>query len=425
MSARRRELAVALVATGDELVEGRHVDTNSAEIARELLAVGFEPRRFTVLGDDEDGLVHALLELAAGHGAIVITGGLGPTLDDVTRHAVARAAGVALARDEGVLAGLRERFARRGRPFAEANTRQALFPAGAEVLPNANGTAAGFAIPVAGALVVALPGPPREMRPMLAELVVPRLVARVADLPCVERRAFHLFGLPESAFADAAGAWMERGANPLVGVTASGGRLSVTLRAEAATRAAARELADARAAEVRARFASWIFSEDEPDLAAVLGRELIARGVSVTLAESCTGGLAAERLTRVPGISAVFGTGFVTYADEAKTRLLGVEPALLAAHGAVSAPVAAAMARGAARHCGARLAVAITGIAGPGGGSPEKPVGLVHFGVSVDGVVSTEERRFLDLGRDLVRDFAASTAFDLLRKALCGLAPAR
>jgi nicotinamide-nucleotide amidase len=289
------------------------------------------------------------------------------------------------------------------------------------VLPNANGTAAGFALTVGDALVVALPGPPREMRPMLHELVLPRLAARTSGLPAVERRAFHLFGLPESAFADAAGAWMERGANPLVGVTASGGRLSVTLRATAPSTSAARELADARAAEIRARFATWIFSEDEPDLALVLGRELVARGVRVTLAESCTGGLAAERLTRVPGISAVFGTGFVTYANEAKIALLGVDPELLAAHGAVSAPVAAAMARGAAERTGARLAAAITGIAGPGGGSAQKPVGLVHFGVAVDGVVTTEELRFLDLGRDLVREFAASTAFDLLLRALRGL----
>lgn len=425
MSAARRELCVALVGTGDELVEGRHVDTNSSEIARALIDSGFEPKRFTVLGDDEDLLVHTLLELAASHGAIVITGGLGPTLDDVTRHAAARAAGVELARDEAVLQSLRELFARRGRPFAEANVRQALFPRGAVVLPNPNGTAAGFALDVAGARVYALPGPPREMRPMLRDHVLPELVARVPGLPCVERRAFHLYGIPESALADAAGDWMARDANPLVGVTASGGRLSVTLRAEAATRAAAVALADARAAEIRARFGAWLFSEDEPDLARVLGRELVARGITLSLAESCTGGLAAERLTRVPGISAVFEYGFVTYANRAKTDLLGVDPALLAAHGAVSAPVAAALARGAAERSGARLAASITGIAGPGGGTPEKPVGLVWFGISADGVVTTEERRFLDLGRDLVREFAANTAYDLLRRALGGLAPRR
>jgi nicotinamide-nucleotide amidase len=417
----RRESAVALVGTGDELVEGRHVDTNSAEIARALIEAGLEPRRFTVLGDDEVALARTLLDLATDHGAILITGGLGPTLDDVTRHAVARAAGVELVRDDAALAGLHELFARRGRPFAESNARQALFPRGAVVLPNPNGTAAGFALEFAGTLVCALPGPPREMRPMLAGHVLPLLTERVAGLPCVERRMLHLYGIPEGAFADGAGAWMARDSNPIVGVTASGGRLSVSVRAEAPTRALAIGLADQRAAEVRERFAAWLFSEDDPDLSHVLGRALIARGVTVALAESCTGGLAAERLTRVPGISAVFEYGFVTYANRAKSDLLGVDAPLLAAHGAVSAPVAAAMARGAADRSGARLAVAITGIAGPGGGSAEKPVGLVWFGLAVDGVVTTEERRFLDLGRDLVREFAANTAFDLLRRALATL----
>lgn len=423
MSAVLRETRVAILGTGDELLEGRHVDTNSAEIARALIDVGLEPARFTVLGDDEDGLVHTLLELSNTCGAIVITGGLGPTLDDVTRHAAARAAGVELVRDESVLAGLRELFARRGRPFAASNERQALFPRGAHVLPNANGTAAGFALEVGGALVCALPGPPREMRPMLHELVLPRILERAAISTCVERRAFHMFGLSEGAFADAAGAWMERDANPIVGVTASGGRLSVSVRASAVTRAEAIALAERRAEEVRERFGEWIFSEDEPDLARVLGRELVARGITVSLAESCTGGLAAERLTRVPGISAVFEYGFVTYANRAKTELLGVDAASIAAHGAVSSAVAAAMARGAAARSGARFAASITGIAGPGGGSPEKPVGLVWLGISADGVVTTTERRFLDLGRDLVREFAANAAFDLLLRAVRASTP--
>ncbi len=422
-----RSLAVAVVGTGDELVQGRHVDTNSAEIARALIDQGLEPRRFTVLGDDEDELAALVRELLRDHAAIVITGGLGPTLDDVTRHAVARAAGVELVQDEQVLAGLHQMFERRGRPFAEANARQTLFPLGSIVLPNPNGTAAGFALEIVDGIVFALPGPPREMRPMLAADVLPRLAARLhassksRALPCIERRTFHLFGLPEGGFADMAGAWMARDANPLVGVTASGGRLTVSVRAEAKTRDAARKLADDRAHEIRARFAPWIFSEDEPDLAHALGLQLVARGVTIATAESCTGGLVAERLTRVPGISAVFEYGFVTYANRAKTDLLGVDPALFQRHGAVSSEVAAAMAHGAARRAGARLVVAVTGIAGPGGGSAEKPVGLVWFGLSADGVVTTEERRFLDLGRDLIRDFAANTAFDLVRRALAAL----
>ncbi len=420
-----RARSIAIVATGDELVSGVLLDGNSALIARELAAHGLEPRRFTVLGDDEDALVHLLLELAPVHGAIVLTGGLGPTLDDVTRHACARAAGVELVRDDAVLEGLRGLYARRGRPFPAANERQALFPRGARVLANHLGTAAGFEVGVAGCAVFALPGPPREMAPMLAAEVLPRVVAGARGAAAVERRSFHLFGLPESAFADAAGAWMDRAANPRMGVTSNAGRLAVSLRAQAPTREAAARLADARAAEVRERFAEWLFSEDEPDLALATGRLLIARGLTVATAESCTGGLLAERLTRVPGISAVFGFGFVTYADRAKTELLGVDPALLAAHGAVSAEVAAAMARGAAERSGARLAVSITGIAGPGGGSPHKPPGLVWFGLWSAGTLATQERRFPDLGRDLIREFAAGTALDLLRRAALAAADDR
>lgn len=417
VSADARARAAAIVATGDELIRGAHVDTNSGALARRLLDLGFEPRRFVVLGDDEDGLVHELLELATGHGVILLTGGLGPTLDDVTRHACARAAGVDLVRDERVLADLKALFESRGRPFAASNERQALFPRGAEILPNPHGTAAGFVVSVAGARVFALPGPPREMLPMLADHVVPRLTAS-ASRAAFARRSLYLFGLSESLFADRCGAWMARDANPLVGVTAHHGVLSVSVRARGADAADAERIADARASEMRAAFAEWLFSETTPEPAEALGAALIARGARVAVAESCTGGLVAEKLTRLPGISAVFERGFVTYSNAAKAELLGVDPALLAAHGAVSGPVAAAMARGAAERAGVPYAVSVTGVAGPSGGSPEKPVGLVWFGVASPAGVRSEERRFVVRDRQLVREFAANTALDLVRRSL-------
>lgn len=418
MSSARGDRAVALVATGDELIHGVHTDTNSGAIARRLLDLGFEPRRFVVLGDDEDGLVHELLELARAHVAIVLTGGLGPTLDDVTRHACARAAGVDLVRDEHVLQELKTLFESRGRPFAQSNERQALFPRGAEVLPNPFGTAAGFCVGVAGTPVFALPGPPREMTPMLESEVLPRLARSSGARAVHERRTFYLFGLSESMFADMCGAWMERSSNPLVGVTARHGILSVSLRASGTTREAASALADERTAEIRARFGEWLFSETEAELHFALGRELLARSARVAIAESCTGGLVAEKLTRVSGISAVFERGFVTYSNAAKVELLGVDPALIAAHGAVSQPVVEAMARGAALRAGTRYAVAVTGVAGPDGGSAEKPVGLVWFGVFADGRCESCERRFVVRDRDLIREFAANTALDLLRRAV-------
>ena len=404
----------AVVATGDELVTGTAVDTNSAAIAQRLLELGLRVERFVVLGDDEEALAATLVDLGARCAVIVVTGGLGPTLDDVTRSAAARAMGVDLERSEASLAAIRGWFASHGRPFPVSNERQAWFPRGAEVLPNPKGTAPGFACRVGGARVFALPGPPGEMIAMLEDEVVPRLERRKG----LAIARFHLFGLSEGVFADRSGAWMDRAANPVLGVTAKLGVLSATLVASGADdRESASRLA-ARVREFRERFAEWIFSEDEPDLAFVVGRALLARGIPVATAESCTGGLVAARLTRVPGISAVFERGYVTYSDRSKTELLGVDPALLARHGAVSGEVAAAMARGAAERSLARVAVSLTGIAGPDGGTPEKPVGLVWFGVHASGATRVEERRFAVRGRDPIREFAANTALDLLRRAL-------
>jgi len=399
-----------IVASGDELLQGRALDTNSAWLSRELAALGVEAARFVVLGDDEAALCALAEEAGREVELLLVTGGLGPTLDDLTRHALAAAAGVELVEDAAALEALRAWFAARGRPFAESNRRQALVPRGAELLPNAAGTAPGFLLRCGRALVAALPGPPREMervfqdelRPRLERALPPRRVRRIAR--------FHLFGLPEAAFADLCGDWMARGADPLLGVTAHSGVLSAQLSASSPERLAE------RAAQVRERFREWIFSEESGDLARVLGELLLARGISIATAESCTGGLLAQRLTQLPGISAVFGWGFVSYANAAKQALLGVEPSLLESHGAVSLPVAEAMARGAAQRSGARLSVSLTGVAGPDGGTEAKPVGLVCFATSFDGVIQSTERRFALRGRDLIREFAAQTALDLARR---------
>ncbi|MFN0007638.1 MAG: CinA family nicotinamide mononucleotide deamidase-related protein [Planctomycetota bacterium] len=408
----------AVIATGDELVNGTSVDTNSAAIAGRLLELGLRVERFVVLGDDEARLASTLVDLGARCAVIVVTGGLGPTLDDVTRSAAARAMGVSLERSEESLATIRAWFESHGRTFAASNERQAWFPRGAEVLPNPKGTAPGFACRVGGARVFALPGPPGEMAPMLEHEVLPRIRREVPRPGGLAIGRFYLFGLSEGVFADRSGPWMDREANPLLGVTAKLGVLSATLLATGADDGDAAGILAARAAEFRSRFAEWIFGEDEPDLAFVVGRALLARKIQVAVAESCTGGLVAARLTRVPGISAVFDRGYVTYSDRAKTELLGVDPAVLARHGAVSGEVAAAMARGAAERSGARVAVAVTGIAGPDGGTAEKPVGLVWFGVHALGATRVEERRFVVRGRDAIREFAANAALDLLRRAL-------
>ena len=409
---------VAIVSTGDELVRGVAVDTNSSAIARRIFALGFEPASFLVLGDEEQALAQAVRRLSKDHAAIVITGGLGPTLDDVTRHAVASAAGVELKHDARVLAGLRAFFLARGRQLLPSNERQALFPAGAAVLENRAGTAPGFALGIGRALVFALPGPPREMLPMLEEAVVPRLLALGCGGTAIDVRELHLFGIAESALAAELGEAMRRDANPLVGVTAKDGVLTVSVRARAADMERAQALAGEHADALAARFGPCVFSRSEPDLARVLGGRLLATGVSIALAESCTGGLLAGRLTSVPGISAVFERSWVAYANAAKVAELGVPPALVEQHGAVSEAVARAMAEGAARRAKARLALSVTGVAGPGGGTAEKPVGLVWLGVALDGRLHAEERRFAAQERELVRAIAVNAAFDLGRRAL-------
>jgi nicotinamide-nucleotide amidase len=410
-----------VIATGDELVRGSHADTNSALVARVLASLSLDCRRFVVLGDDEDALVEELSRCLREGVVAIVGGGLGPTLDDVTRAAFARALATTLERDATVDARLRELFAARGREYSESNARQALFPRGARILRNERGTADGFACAQGRALLVALPGPPRELEPMLRgevlELVRAHLARHAPDLGVARTAVFKLSQLPESRFADLCGDWMARGRNPLVGVTASLGVLTATIRARGRDAAEAEALLATQARAFRERFAAWIHAEGEVDLETLLVAELRARGATLALAESCTGGMVSARVTRVPGASSAYLRGWITYSNAAKVADLGVPSALLEAHGAVSAEVARAMAQGAARRSGARLALSITGIAGPDGGSETKPVGLVWLALSVDGAVQAHERRYMALGRDLVREFATRDALWLLLEA--------
>jgi nicotinamide-nucleotide amidase len=412
------ERRAVVVATGDELIAGMTVDLNTSVIARELADIGWTVERAIVLGDDEEELAAVYNELAARYPVVISTGGLGPTLDDVTREAAARAARVPLELDNGSLGRIRAWFDGRGRTMAASNERQAMFPRGAEVMPNERGTAPGFVLPLQSAHLFVLPGPPREMSGMLVSEVVPRLLRSAVADGVLASHTFHLFGLSESAFADEAGPWMVRGSNPRMGVSAKLGILRIALRAQGETEPEAKALLDRRADEFRQRFGDYVFSEGEPSLAVVVGQELIAGGLQIATAESCTGGLVAGQLTDVPGISAVFRQGFVTYSDEAKVERLGVRAETLMTHGAVSEQTAGEMALGAARAAGARIAVSTTGVAGPGGGTEEKPVGLVWFATALDGDVRTASRRFGGLPREAVRSLSVHTALDLVRRRL-------
>jgi nicotinamide-nucleotide amidase len=376
--------------------------------------------RVTVVGDCEEDIAKGLGTLSREYDLVVVTGGLGPTLDDLTRAAVSRAVGRPLVEQPAAAQEIRNWFAERGREMPDSNLRQALFPRGAEVLTNARGTAPGFTLKMADARLFVLPGPPLEMEGMLMGEVLPRLTeaASGAGQGVLPRRDFFLVGLSESAFADAAGEWMERGACPRMGVTAKASILCVRLTLDDGS--ASEQALELRARDFRERFGRWIFSEETPDLARVVAQRLVESRTSLALAESCTGGLIAAALTGVPGISSVFREGLVTYSNAAKSGRLGVEEELLERHGAVSAEVAAAMAVGCARSSGADLALAVTGIAGPGGGSADKPVGLIHYGLWHRGEADTCERRFPGRGREQVREFATQTALALIWKALQG-----
>ncbi|MCL4166082.1 UNVERIFIED_CONTAM: hypothetical protein GTU68_051590, partial [Idotea baltica] len=377
---------VALVAIGDELLNGQQLDTNSAWLSEQLWGLGWEVVSVTLLGDHEDEIVERLLALASQMDLVLTTGGLGPTLDDLTRHAVARAAGVELLVDEDVLDWLARLFASFGREMNESNKRQALFPAGATVLRNDSGTAPGFRVKHStGAWIASFPGPPRELHGMFENELVPFLRETFPAVPEPRMASFHLFGVSESDFAADVGAWMDRTAKPRMGVCASGRVLKVRIEDSGPAGTQSQLLFEARVAEFATRFAPAIFSDKDPRTALALGELLMREGITFACAESCTGGEIASRLVAQAGISDVFREGFVTYSNEAKRDRLGVPQELLDAHGAVSAQVAKAMAAGAARVSGARLSVSTSGIAGPGGGSPEKPVGLVYVGISMDG----------------------------------------
>jgi len=409
---------VAVLAIGDELLEGRHPDLNSSTIAGRLLGVGMHAGRFEVVGDDEHLIADAIRRLGREHGIVIVTGGLGPTQDDVTRSAAARAMDRELLHSAEAREQVEEWYERHGRDMPSANERQMWIPAGAAVIPNVQGTAPGFRVEGAEYVLFALPGPPSEMVPMLEQHVLAWLRVEHAVEHAFAEQRFYMFGISESLFADQASEWMVRGANPEMGVTFSAGTLTVRLVGRGLDQAAADDLVLRRAEEFRGRFGAFIYSELEGDPAVLLARAAQGRGLRLALAESCTGGLAAARLAAVPGVSEVLVEGFVTYSEHAKRERLAVPEAMLRERGAVSREVAEAMAKGAMVASGADATVAVTGVAGPGGGSSLKPVGLVWFATCVRGQVRSEERRFPPVSRTRIQEWAVTAALRMLTCAI-------
>ncbi len=409
---------VAILSVGDELVLGQIEDTNASWLARSLRAAGAMPGERRTVGDDRALLAASLRELAASHDAVVVTGGLGPTLDDLTREALGDVVdpGAALVEDPEGVEHLRGWFERRGRTMPAANIRQANRPPSARLLDNPNGTAPGLAARSGGTEFFCLPGPPNEMKPMFERFVAPELGGRES---VVLTAALHTIGIGESSLAEQLGELMERGRHPSVGTTASDGIVTIRVRATGSREDAAR-LLDATVADCIGRTGDLVYGRDGEPLAAVVGRMLAEQGAMLATAESCTGGLVGAFATEIPGSSAWYAGGFITYANECKVRDLGVLPATLERHGAVSAETAIEMARGCLARSGADFAIATTGIAGPSGATEGKPVGTVYIGIAVRGGEVRARRFHFPGDRTTVRRRTAHLALAWLRFTLLG-----
>lgn len=416
MSDQAQTKKASIVSIGNEVLNGRTVDTNAAYIARKLRANDV-PVVSIYVAPDEIEAIRRVLTLAAGDAdVVIISGGLGPTDDDLTRQAMAAFLGVGLELHEDLLANIRQFFDRRGVAMPARNAIQAHIPAGARAIPNENGTAPGVQACKGGTALFAMPGVPSEMERMLEASVLPR-VREIAKSQAIVTKRLKCFGAGESTIAEMIGDAMERGRNPLVNCTVQSGVITLEVVATSADRGLAEDMAAREEQSLRRILGGLVYGVEDQTLADVVGEKLARAGKTLAVAESCTGGLLAKLTTDVPGSSRYFLCGWVTYSNEAKSRELGVLPAMIETHGAVSEQVAVAMAQGARHKAGADFAVGITGIAGPEGGTEHKPVGLVYIAVSSRD--STEIlRHVFPHDRSSVRLRAAQTALNLLRLKL-------
>jgi nicotinamide-nucleotide amidase len=411
-----------VIAVGSEMLTPFRVDTNSLAITERLNAIGCDVRLKTVVGDDVDELARILASALQSADLIVCTGGLGPTEDDVTRDAVARVLDVPLDLDEAIVERIRGRFARRGLRMPDINRRQGMVPRGASIIENAQGTAPGLWIERGKVAIVLLPGPPREMAPMLEATIRDRLASRTAG-GGLFRRVLKITGRTESDVDAVAqpvyGRWSSLSVPISTTILAVMGQIELHLTASAPGRAAADVALDAAVAELQGALGSSVYSVDGRTLEAVVGSLLRERQWMIAAGESCTGGLLMSRLTDVPGSSGYVNRGVVCYSNRAKVEWLGVPESLLAEHGAVSEPVARAMAEGARTRAVSNVGVGITGIAGPTGGTPEKPVGTVAIAVVTDLGAAVGTFQFIG-AREQVKYQATQAAMNMLRLMLLG-----
>jgi nicotinamide-nucleotide amidase len=418
-------LKVELITIGDELLLGFTIDTNAAHISRTLAGAGVEIVRRTTVGDEADKIAGAVAEALDRTGAVITTGGLGPTSDDLTKPAIARIFGRKMKLDEGIASALEQRWKARfpNSQFPATNRTQAEIPDGARVLTNRHGTAPGIWLEDdKGRWVAMIPGVPREMRGMLAEELLPAIKSRSADSESVVLSGtLRTTGIAESAIAELLGPnflgepGTEFGSLPLAYLPGIAG-VDLRVTVKGMPRTTAERLVQQAILKLRSRVSAYAYGEDDTDLAAVVLEQLRSRGLKLAIAESCTGGMLGERITSIPGSSNVFLGGVIAYHDDVKRNALGVRAEDIERYGAVSEEVALQMASAVRERMGADVGVSVTGIAGPSGGTPEKPVGLVW--IAVRGSEARARRFHLVGDRAEIRQRAAQAALEMVRRAL-------
>lgn len=407
-----------ILAIGTELLLGQITNTNAAYISRKLAEAGIDLYYHTTVGDNEARIETALRTALERADVVIATGGLGPTEDDLTRKVFSKVLGKRLVLNDAVLEKIKERFAQLGRKMSPNNEKQALIPQHATVLHNPWGTAPGFIMETGKKKVVALPGVPREMKILLDEQVIPSLTKGHKVKEVIVSRVLRTCGVTESKLDELIGDFIRQEFNPTVALLAHAAEIHVRLTVKAPSVEEAQRKLDDLEDRVRQRVGDLIFGRDEQSLEEIVGALLVVNRMRMAVAESCTGGLLAHRLTNIPGSSEYFERGVVAYSDRAKESILGVSPELIAEKGAVSQEVAQAMAKGIKKISRTEVGVSLTGIAGPGGGSEEKPVGLVYISLATPEGFVNKRFLFAQADRATIKQRSTQMALEMLRRYL-------
>ena len=407
-----------IIATGTELLTGGVSETNTLFLSEEILLIGLDTAFKTVVGDDEKDMEEALRRAMGRADVVIITGGIGPTEDDITRKVIAKIVKRRLVLNEDAFKAIRTMLSGRGREYASASDRQALIPAGARLLQNPVGSAPGFFLDEGNTFIAVLPGVPKEMTAMFREGLRPVLEERFGDKAFIKRRILHTCGMSESAVNQAIQDIMKREA-PAVGLTAKETGVDIRIIAKESDAERAQSLVDITETAIRGRLGDVIYGVEGLSMEEVVGALLKQRRIKLSVAESCTGGLIGARITNIAGSSEYFERGVVVYSNVSKSEMLGVPRELIERYGAVSSEVVAAMAQGIRQTAKTDLGLAVTGIAGPSGGTDLKPVGLVYAALASAQGVKTDEYRFLG-NREQVRMKASQMALDMVRRYLIG-----